>query len=72
MLLFIHTGQAAEQTDRVGSERIRKQILHARFFDDKSAVHDKHTFCKTGNNAQIVSDPNNGHAKFIAQALHGP
>ncbi|MPM94171.1 hypothetical protein SDC9_141316 [bioreactor metagenome] len=46
------------------------QVIDLGFFNNITTIHYNNALSQAGDDTQIMGDPNNGHAQFIAQAFN--
>ncbi len=64
---FVHFGQSFEQGARIRVLRVGKKLFHFCVFHDLPRIHHRHTVGDFGDDAEVMGDPDNRHAKLLAQ-----
>ena len=64
-----HFRQSPKQCVGVGMFRRAVNFFNVRPLDNKTAVHHHHAVREVGHHAEVMGDPDNGHAKFLSEGF---
>ena len=66
----VDLGQRFQQTHRIRMGCLLVQVSDGRQLDDEPGVHDDDLVHHAGDDAQVMGDPDDGHAELLFQAQH--